>query len=287
MTAPLQTLESPSGIAGQSLAACGGSASRSKFATIVADPPWQIGDFPANLHAKGMGVTPCPYPTMTLDEIKALPVAKLATAEAHLYLWTTASYLRESYNVAEAWGFAPMYPLLWCKAPKGRGLGGKFQSNVEFCLFCRNREGAVRITAAIADAAELVGVTRADIDAALGTSDMGGWLLSRLPHRAKIPTWEQWAKIKALVPVGDEHDAEIMAAEAERKADNRCNTRWWQWPRAAHSAKPEAFQDVVESVSPGPYLELFARRQRLGWATWGNEALCHVELVTQNDKGDS
>ncbi len=49
-----------------------------------------------------------------------------------------------------------------------------------------------------------------------------------------------------------------------------------QW--AAHSAKPDAFLDLVEQVSPGPYLELFARRQRLGWDTWGNEALEHVTL---------
>ncbi len=52
----------------------------------------------------------------------------------------------------------------------------------------------------------------------------------------------------------------------------------YQWPRSAHSAKPEAFQDMVESVSPGPYLELFARRQRLGWHSWGNQALCHVQM---------
>jgi N6-adenosine-specific RNA methylase IME4 len=39
------------------------------------------------------------------------------------------------------------------------------------------------------------------------------------------------------------------------------------------------FLDLVESVSPGPYLEMFARRQRLGWDTWGNEALPHVELT--------
>lgn len=54
--------------------------------------------------------------------------------------------------------------------------------------------------------------------------------------------------------------------------------QWWPWPRGEHSAKPEAFLDMVESVSPGPYLELFARRQRLGWDTWGNEALNHVEV---------
>ncbi len=56
----------------------------------------------------------------------------------------------------------------------------------------------------------------------------------------------------------------------------RCERQWWEWKRGEHSAKPEAFLDIVEHVSPGPYLELFARRQRLGWDTWGDEALDHV-----------
>lgn len=38
-----------------------------------------------------------------------------------------------------------------------------------------------------------------------------------------------------------------------------------------HSEKPTAFFDIVESMSPGPYLELFARTTRLGWTAWGNE----------------
>jgi N6-adenosine-specific RNA methylase IME4 len=46
------------------------------------------------------------------------------------------------------------------------------------------------------------------------------------------------------------------------------------------SAKPDGFVDLVERASPGPYLELFARRQRLGWDTWGDEALEHVELTS-------
>jgi N6-adenosine-specific RNA methylase IME4 len=49
-------------------------------------------------------------------------------------------------------------------------------------------------------------------------------------------------------------------------------------PKLAHSRKPELFLDEIERVSPGPFLELFARRQRLGWDTWGNEALEHVDL---------
>lgn len=46
-----------------------------------------------------------------------------------------------------------------------------------------------------------------------------------------------------------------------------------------HSAKPEAFLDIVEQVSPGPYLELFSRRARLGWDTWGDEALHGMEAM--------
>jgi N6-adenosine-specific RNA methylase IME4 len=58
----------------------------------------------------------------------------------------------------------------------------------------------------------------------------------------------------------------------------KIGSRWFTWPRAEHSAKPEAFLDLVEQVSPGPYLELFARRNRFGWDTWGNECLEHVDL---------
>lgn len=43
--------------------------------------------------------------------------------------------------------------------------------------------------------------------------------------------------------------------------------------RTRHSAKPDAFYDLVEEMSPGPWLEMFARRRRLGaWHVWGNEA---------------
>ena len=42
-------------------------------------------------------------------------------------------------------------------------------------------------------------------------------------------------------------------------------------PRTGHSCKPASFYDLVERVSPAPYLEMFARRVRLGWEGWGNE----------------
>ncbi|MGH9293814.1 MAG: MT-A70 family methyltransferase, partial [Acidimicrobiales bacterium] len=39
-----------------------------------------------------------------------------------------------------------------------------------------------------------------------------------------------------------------------------------------HSRKPDELYPIIEACSPGPYLELFARYPRAGWAAWGNEA---------------
>ena len=56
-------------------------------------------------------------------------------------------------------------------------------------------------------------------------------------------------------------------------------TSWWGWRRGKHSAKPDAFLDIVEQVSPGPYVALFARRARFGWDYWGNESLGTAEMA--------
>ena len=46
-----------------------------------------------------------------------------------------------------------------------------------------------------------------------------------------------------------------------------------------HSQKPDVFTDLIEQVSPGPYVELFARRHRLGWDVWGNESANTASLT--------
>ena len=66
------------------------------------------------------------------------------------------------------------------------------------------------------------------------------------------------------------------------KGKRRIDTTWWNWPRAwkTHSRKPEAAQDIIEMVSDGPRVELFARRERPGWDVWGNEVECTAELTS-------
>ncbi|MEO3432171.1 MT-A70 family methyltransferase [Inquilinus sp. CAU 1745] len=55
--------------------------------------------------------------------------------------------------------------------------------------------------------------------------------------------------------------------EAGRRQVNLFGTR-----KREHSRKPDEQYDIIESCSPGPYLELFARGTRPGWAMWGNQA---------------
>jgi N6-adenosine-specific RNA methylase IME4 len=76
----------------------------------------------------------------------------------------------------------------------------------------------------------------------------------------------------------------LFARRGTLTAKKRCDRNWWGWGRGEHSAKPEEFQTVVESVSPGPYLEMFARRKRHGWHSWGNEVPNDVNLVTPNHR---
>lgn len=53
-------------------------------------------------------------------------------------------------------------------------------------------------------------------------------------------------------------------------------------PQKVHSAKPPGFLELVEQITYGPRLELFAREARLGWDSWGNESLGHVSLSVPN-----
>jgi DNA methylase len=72
-----------------------------------------------------------------------------------------------------------------------------------------DRADILCVTSWLADAAEARGISRAQVDAHMGTSDMGGWWLSRLEHRCAVPTWEQWQQLRRLVGFGDEMDAEV------------------------------------------------------------------------------
>jgi N6-adenosine-specific RNA methylase IME4 len=71
----------------------------------------------------------------------------------------------------------------------------------------------------------------------------------------------------------------LFARRGSLRHKRRLDSVWFNWPRTAkHSKKPEHFLDMVETVSPGPYLELFSRRHRLGWSVWGDQVQSSIEV---------
>lgn len=78
----------------------------------------------------------------------------------------------------------------------------------------------------------------------------------------------------------------IFARRGSLQPLGRWDSTWFPFKRPyltgsgpTHSAKPDGFLDVVEQVSPGPYLEIFARRARLGWDYAGDGSLGTVEIT--------
>jgi len=182
------------------------------FTTICADPPWpyntsKTGKFamPKPLEDIGqVGVESMGFPIMELEEIQNLPIKQVIAKNAHLYLWTTNSFMEQAYAVARAWGFKPTTIITWVKVKKddpttpSMKTGYWFRGATEHCLFAT---------------------------------------------RGSLP------KPPIAIPTAFMHSR-----------------------IAQHSAKPESFYtDIVETVSPGPYLELFSRTRREGWNVWGNQ----------------
>lgn len=60
---------------------------------------------------------------------------------------------------------------------------------------------------------------------------------------------------------------------------SRSERTWFEWARTIkHSEKPQGFYDMVEKISPAPRIDLFARKQRIGWDVWGNEVENSIKL---------
>lgn len=106
-----------------------------KYQIIYADPPWDVKAGPG--WASGGVSRKLKYPTMSIEQIKALQIRDLAENNAHLYLWLINKYIEDGYQIAKAWGFRPVCLLTWCKPPHGLGLGGAFVQTTEHLLFCK------------------------------------------------------------------------------------------------------------------------------------------------------
>lgn len=92
-------------------------------------------------------------------------------------------------------------------------------------------------------------------------------------------------------PFGNDHEPCLVAKCGTPRIEHEDYLGVWFWkqvyeygpagvPQKKHSAKPPGFLELVEQIADAPRLEMFARESRLGWDTWGNEALQHVEIAS-------
>ncbi len=121
--------------AGQDLLRC---AKGKRFATLLADPPWQFTNRTGKMAPEHRRLSR--YSTMTLQEIKELPVPQVAADRSHLYLWVPNALVLEGLQVMEHWGFTYKTNLVWFKirkdgGPDGRGVGFYFRNVTELVLF--------------------------------------------------------------------------------------------------------------------------------------------------------
>ena len=120
-----------------------------RFKTIYADPPWQFQNRTGKVapeHKRLMR-----YETMTLADIKALPIPNITGDKAHLYLWVPNALLPEGLEVLDAWGFEYKGNIVWEKirkdgGPDGRGVGFYFRNVTELILFGIKKKSALNRT---------------------------------------------------------------------------------------------------------------------------------------------
>jgi N6-adenosine-specific RNA methylase IME4 len=184
------------------------------YKTILADPPWQFTNRTGKVapEHKRLGR----YGTMTLEQIRSLPVSQIAASQSHLYLWVPNALILEGLQVMKSWGFTYKANIVWHKVrkdggPDGRGVGFYFRNVTELILF--------------------------------GTK---GSLRTGAPGRRQV---------------------------------NFLATR-----KREHSRKPDEIYPIIEACSYGPFLEMFARHSRPGWASWGNEV--DESPVSRSDRAE-
>lgn len=109
-----------------------------KFATVLADPPWRFTNRTGKVAPEHKRLSR--YDTMTMSEIRELPVEDLVLPQSHLYLWVPNALVLEGLEVMKAWGFQYKTNLVWYKTrkdggPDGRGVGFYFRNVTELVLF--------------------------------------------------------------------------------------------------------------------------------------------------------
>lgn len=92
-----------------------------KFTVIYADPPWSYNDKMGGEISDSYGAAEKHYPSMSMAELKALDIPKLAAQDAVLFLWATSPLLPDALELCMAWGFKYKAAFIWDKVKHNMG----------------------------------------------------------------------------------------------------------------------------------------------------------------------
>lgn len=168
-----------------------------QYGIILADPPWAYKVW----SKKGMGRSAeNHYPTMHIEDIRALPVGRLAAKDCALFLWVTMPTLPEALSVIKAWGFTyKTVAFVWIKQNRKSpslfwGLGHWTRANAELCLLAtkgnpKRQSAAVHqvIVSPVEQHSKKPDMIRERI-----VSLMGDLPRVELFARQRVPGWDAW-----------------------------------------------------------------------------------------------
>ena len=203
-----------------------------KHQVILADPPWSFSDHLTMSETKRGAASV--YDTLSIEDLKALPVKDIAEDDSVLLLWCPSSLIQEGLDVMRAWGFRQTQTHVWVKTKK-----------------LPLKEYLKRFVMAILE-------NGADGGAKVGWPDINDVLafgMGRLFRQSH-----------ELVLVG-------VRGKVYAHLANKSQRSIHFFPATKHSTKPDLLQNMLGEMFPtGNRLELFARRDKAGWTCVGLEA---------------
>lgn len=208
---------------------------------IVADPPWAFSDKLSMSKVK-RGAEAQYQGTLSIKDNKDLPVKHIAANNSVLALWVPSSMLKDGLEIMEAWGFNFKQTHIWVKTKKEplKGLLKNIKISIPFGKSALGLVTPKLITEALED---------------FDLSEVLAFGLGRL--------FRQTHEICLIGTRGNVYD----------KLENKSQRSVHFGPVTKHSEKPEDLQDMLDKMFPSfeKKIELFARRDRIGYDCFGNE----------------
>lgn len=205
-----------------------------KFRIIDADPPWPFSDSLTMSETK-RGASSV-YSTLSIEDLKSIPVKDISEDDAVLLLWCPSSLLQEGLDVMKAWGFRQTQTHIWIKTKKFhfkdllKALNRWYKSD--------NKKTSIE-----------------DILRNFVLEDVLAFGMGRL-----------FRQTHELVLVG-------VRGKIYPHLANKSQRSVHFFPATKHSVKPDSLQNMIERMFPtGNRLEMFARRAKAGWTCVGLES---------------